>query len=368
MEERVMISATRPRDDRDATRLLVIDPRSRERRDARIANLPQFLRAGDLLVVNDAATLPGSLFGRTARGERIEVRLAGPADGARFTAVVFGPGDFHIRTEDRAAPPQLRAGDRLVFDGGASAQPAADARRHELRARVVATSSISNRLIDLAFELEGGALWSSLYLLGTPVQYAYHSETLPLWSVQTAYASRPWAAEMPSAGRPLSFATLNALRRGRIELASLTHAAGLSATGDPQLDAALPLPERYDIPQQTVSAIERTRARGGRVVAVGTTVVRALEGAAAESGELRAGSGVTNLRLGPDYKPVIASGILTGMHSPAESHYALLAAFVPEQLLRDAFEHAERAEYWAHEFGDATLILSDSLNPMSRAA
>jgi S-adenosylmethionine:tRNA ribosyltransferase-isomerase len=363
-----MIAAAKPRDDRDATRLLVVDPRSRQRQDARIADLPRFLRAGDLLVVNDAATLPGSLFGRTARGERIEVRLAGPAEGSRFTAVVFGPGDYHTRTEDREAPPALRAGDRLVFDGAPDAHAAVNARRRELQAQLAAISPISNRLIDLVFELDGGALWSSLYALGAPVQYAYHSEALPLWSVQTAYASRPWAAEMPSAGRPLSFATLNALRRGQVALATLTHAAGLSATGDPQLDAALPLPERYDIPAETVGAIERTRARGGRVVAVGTTVVRALEGAAAASGELRPGSGVTSLRLGPNYTPVIASGILTGMHSPAESHYALLAAFAPEELLRDAFEHAERAEYWAHEFGDATLILPDSMDQMSHAA
>jgi S-adenosylmethionine:tRNA ribosyltransferase-isomerase len=359
-----MIAATRPRNDRDATRLLVIDPSNSERQDAKITNLPRFLRAGDLVVTNDAATLPGSLFGRTARGERIEVRLTGPAEGTRFTAVVFGPGDYHTRTEDREAPPRMHAGDRLVFDGG----PRASARRHELQARVASVSPLSNRLIELAFERDGGALWSSLYALGAPVQYAYHSEALSLWSVQTAYASRPWAAEMPSAGRPLSFATLNALRRSHIELATLTHAAGLSATGDPILDAALPLPERYDIPAETVSAIERTRARGGRVVAVGTTVVRALEGAAAVSGELRAGSGVTSLRLGPGYRPVIASGILTGMHSPAESHYALLAAFVSEDVLRGAFEHAERAGYSAHEFGDATLILPNAVDRLSRAA
>lgn len=357
-----MMPATWPRDERDTTRLLVVDPRSRRRQDALIADLPRFLRAGDLLVVNDAATLPGSLFGRTARGERIEVRLAGPANGAHFPAVVFGPGDYRTRTEDRVPPPELRTGDRLIFDGGAGA------RRLELRADVARVSTTSKRLIDLEFELEASALWSALYALGAPVQYAHHRRQLPLWSVQTGYASRPWAAEMPSAGRPLSFATLGAVRKAGVELASLTHAAGLSATGDPDLDAALPLPERYELPAQTVSAVGRARARGGRVVAVGTTVVRALESAAAEGGELRAGSGVASLRLSADYTPVIVSGILTGMHSPGESHYALLAAFVSEPLLQEAFEHAEWEHYATHEFGDVSLILADSVSRLSHAA
>jgi S-adenosylmethionine:tRNA ribosyltransferase-isomerase len=348
--------------------LLVLDPRSRQLQIARVADLPRYLRAGDLLVLNDAATLPGSLPATTARGEPIELRLCGPAREDRFTVVVFGAGDYRIRTEDREPPPRLRAGDELIIGASAANQPQA-ARSRELRARVIAVSAISDRLIDVRFDRAGSELWSELYARGAPVQYAYHTLQLPLWSVQTAYASRAWAAEMPSAGRPLSFATLQALRRARVELASLTHAAGLSATGDAKLDAALPLPELYDLPARTVYAIERAQNRGGRVIAVGTTVVRALEGAAASSGKLVPGSAVTDLRLGPESKLRIVSGILTGMHSPAESHYALLAAFVPEAwVLRQAFEHAEREQFLAHEFGDSTLILADSVNSTSRAA
>lgn len=366
-----MMPATKPRADRDATRLLVIDPCSRQLQDAHIADLPRYLRAGDLLVVNDAATLPGSLPATTARGEPIELRLSGPARGDRFSVVVFGAGDYHTRTEDRPPPPLLRAGDWLTIGGGELGGAANDpqaARSRQLQARVVAVSAISNRLIDVRFERAGSELWSELYARGAPVQYAYQSVQLPLWSVQTAYASRPWAAEMPSAGRPLSFATLQALRRAGVELASLTHAAGLSATGDPRLDAALPLPEQYELPARTVHAIELTRRRGGRVVAVGTTVVRALEGAAADSGRLVPGSDVTDLRLGAESKLQIVSGILTGMHSPAESHYALLAAFVPDELLRLAFEYAERQQFFAHEFGDSTLIVAQAANSFRRAA
>jgi S-adenosylmethionine:tRNA ribosyltransferase-isomerase len=359
-----MIAATTPRTDRDATRLLVVDPRSCQRQDARILDLPRFLRSGDLLVVNDAATLPGSIPARTERGEPIELRLAGPAHDERFTVVVFGAGDYRMRTEDRAPPPVLRRGDQIWIGRG----DLRDSRRHQLRAEVVEVSAISTRLVELRFERSGSALWSELYALGAPVQYSYQTVQLPLWSVQTVYASRPWAAEMPSAGRPLSFATLQALRRAGVELATLTHAAGLSATGDPKLDRALPLPERYDLPERTVEAIERTSAHGGRVVAVGTTVVRALEGAAADGGKLKPGTGITSLRVGPETKLRIVSGILTGMHSPSESHYALLAAFVPERLLRDTFEHAVRQRYLAHEFGDSTLVMPDAVTRTSQAA
>lgn len=351
-----MMPASQPRDDRDATRLLVVDPEHRRRRDAQISDLPRYLRAGDLLILNDAATLPGSLPARTSRGEPIEVRLAGPAEHETFWGVLFGAGDYHTRTEERPAPPELAPNEELAIG-------------EHLHARIIEVSPVSTRLVRLAFDRTASALWSALYVHGTPVQYAYQRERLALWTVQTAYASRPWAAEMPSAGRPLSWRTLRALAQQSVELATLTHAAGLSATGDPRLDAALPLPERYEIPESTVQAIARTHARAGRVIAVGTTVVRALEGAAANGGgQLRAGSGVTSLRLCPTSQLRVVHGILTGMHSPAESHFELLAAFAPEVQLRAAFEHAEHRGYLAHEFGDASLILRDSLAATDRVA
>ncbi len=351
-----MKPATRPRDDRDATRLLVVDPRSHQLQDARIVDLPRLVRPGDLLVVNDAATLPGSLPARTGRGASIELRLAGPGEAGRFWAVVFGPGDYRTRTEDRAPPPELAAGEVVTLSA-------------QLHARVVARSALSPRLVALRFDRDDAALWAQLYALGAPIQYAHQSEPLALWSVQTVYASRPWAAEMPSAGRPLSFATLRALQDRGVSLASLTHAAGLSATGDPQLDAALPLPEQYEIPGRTVAAIERTRATGGRVLAVGTTVVRALEGAAsANGGALAEGRGVTALRIDATHRLRIVAGILTGMHSPAESHYDLLGAFAERPLLHAAFEHANATGYLAHEFGDATIILAGALEHAQRAA
>jgi S-adenosylmethionine:tRNA ribosyltransferase-isomerase len=210
---------------RHAVRLIVIDgdaPRLEP-----FAALPRLLRAGDLVVVNDAATLPASLPGRTADGRVFELRLSGPIDAGRLFGVLLGPGDHHTRTEHRAAPPRLVEGDRVIVAG--------------LVATVV---SAAGRRVELVVRGDGDSLWQALYAVGAPVQYAHRSERLPLWSVQTAYAARPWAAEMPSAGRPLTWETLLGLRRAGIAVASLTHAAGLSSTGDDALDRALPWPER----------------------------------------------------------------------------------------------------------------------------
>src|SRR5262249_25475051 len=161
-------------------------------------------------------------------------------------------------TEHRAAPPALRPGDRIDF-------------APELAAVVERVAKLSPRLVELRFDREGDALWSALYRHGRPVQYAYEPAPLSPARVPTPYAPRPWASEMPSAGRPLRVALIAQVARRGVAIASLTHAAGLSSTGDPDLDAALPLPERYEIPASTAEAVRASRAAGGRVIAVGTT-------------------------------------------------------------------------------------------------
>jgi S-adenosylmethionine:tRNA ribosyltransferase-isomerase len=328
---------------RDEVRLLVVDAAAARYREARMRDLAMLLAPGDLVVVNDAATLPASLRGHDGHGRELEARLLSHHGEGRFQAVLFGGGDWRQRTEDRPPPPPLAAGAELMFG--------------TLGARLVERSPISPRLVTLRFDASGAALWAGIYESGRPVQYSYLAHELPLWAVQTAYAGRPWAFEMPSAGRPLSWEILLALRRRGVSWAALTHAAGLSATGDPALDAALPLAERFDIPASTADAVLRTRRERGRVIAVGTTVVRALEGAAALWGTLRAGSGETELRIADGYRPRVADGILTGMHGAGESHFALLHAFAPGPLLEAASRHAEAAGFRSHELGDAMLVL-----------
>ncbi len=328
---------------RDDARMLVLEARKGRLHDRTVGDLPELLAPGDLLVLNDAATLPASLSGVTGSGEAVELRLAGPPQGERWPAVLFGAGDWRTRTEDRAAPPVVAPGERIHFG--------------ELTADVVAVALLSPRLVEVRFDRAGEALWSALYAIGRPVQYAYHEQDLALWTVQTAYAGRPWAVEMPSAGRPLGWRVLGALRRRGVELAWLTHAAGLSSTGDPVLDAALPLPEQYDIPERTVQAVTRARNEGRRVLAVGTTVVRALEGAARQPGGLRAGAGTTALVITEHMRPRVIDGLVTGIHAPGESHYRLLGAFAPAATLAAAARHAARRGYRPHELGDLALIV-----------
>jgi S-adenosylmethionine:tRNA ribosyltransferase-isomerase len=333
---------------RDDVRLLVVDPASGALRALRTGALPTLLAAGDLLVVNDAATLPASLLGHDRAGNAVEARLIGWQGEGRFRAVLFGAGDWHRRTEDRPPPSaaSLAPGARLVFG--------------DLGAVVGPSLPLSPRLVDLSFDATGDALWAALYRDGRPVSYSYLDQALPLWAVQTVYAGRPWAFEMPSAGRSLSWEILLALRRRGVRWAALTHGAGLSATGDPAIDAALPLPERFEIPAATVAAIGETHARGGRVVAVGTTVVRALEGACA-GGTLRAGAGETDLHIDAGYRPRVVDGIFTGVHATPETHFALLGAFAPRDLLGAALEAAEAKGFVTHELGDAMLILRGAL-------
>jgi S-adenosylmethionine:tRNA ribosyltransferase-isomerase len=294
--------------------------------------LPQLLRAGDLLVVNDAATLPGSLRGTTADGEPIELRLSGPVDGTVLEGVLFGAGDHRTRTEDRAPPPPLAAGARIQLGVIAATVTAAHGRR-----------------VQLAADRSGDALWQALYAAGAPVQYAHRAAPLALWTVQTAYAARPWAAEMPSAGRALTWDILLALRRAGIAIARLTHAAGLSSTGDAALDAALPWPERYDIPVETTAAIAAAR----RVIAVGTTVVRALEASCGEPGP-----GVATLRIDMRTERRVVDGLISGLHVPGESHFELLTAFASPSRLRALLASAAAHDLSAHELGDACLVVA----------
>jgi S-adenosylmethionine:tRNA ribosyltransferase-isomerase len=323
-----MIPARKPR---PPERLLYIHEHGFS--DRRAPDLPSLLQPGDLLVVNDAATLPGSLF---ADGG-VEVRLVAERPDGSFRAVLFGAGDWRTPTEHRPPPPSLSPGDALTIG--------------ELHATVERV--IRPRLMDLRFSESGAALWLALYRHGRPIQYSHLQAPLEVWDVQTRYGGRPWSAELPSAGRPLTFAVLENLRQRQVAVAALTHACGLSATGDEALDAALPLPERYDIPKATVDAV----AQAARVIAVGTSAARALEGCARKHGRLVAGEDETDLVIDARHRLQIVDGLLTGLHDPMASHYQLLQAFAPLPLLELAYRHAEAQGYLGHEYGDGCLIL-----------
>jgi S-adenosylmethionine:tRNA ribosyltransferase-isomerase len=308
-----------------------------ELKDSSIASLPDHLGPGDLLVVNDAATLPASLHGRDSLGNRLEVRLTAQLDDRVWRAVTFGAGDWRIPTENRPHPPRLRQAEQIEFSA-------------DLSATVLKESGLSGRLLDLEFNLGGEDLWRGIYLHGKPVQYSYMNEVLELWSVQNVYSSRPWAVEMPSAGHALNWQVLMKLGGKGVRVLPLTHGAGLSSTGDIEIDRALPLAERFEIPSATMEAVRVTRDGGGRVIAAGTSVVRALE-------STRYGlKGFTDLKIGSGHRLENVDALLTGTHDVSESHYQLLGAFVPDYMLKRISRHLDERGYLTHEFGDLCLI------------
>ena len=350
-------------------KLLVIDGREGLRHIAR-ETLVDVLHPGDLVVANDAATLPASLHGTHVRsGGPIEVRLAGrpaaptcspkrlsrrrkpsaTAGGslstavADFCAIAFGAGDFHTRTEDRPPPPALACGDALAL-GPLSA---------------TVTGILGHpRLISLHFDGSPDDIWAGIAYHGRPVQYAHVTTPLALWDVWTPIASPPVAFEPPSAGFALDWRTIAALHARHIGFATITHAAGISSTGDLELDRRLPFDEPYDIPQSTARAIARTRESGGRIVAIGTTVVRALEHAAmCGDSVVHAGPNVATDRIGPGTRLRVVNAILTGVHEPGTSHYELLRAFADDPTLLFANEELAAHGYRPHEFGDSVLVI-----------
>jgi len=331
----------RPRD----ARLLVIDQEGRVSHSPRSRFL-DFVHSSDVVIANDSAPLPASLHGvHVPSGSAIEVRLAGraslaPEDVRRFAAVVFGPGDYHVRTEDRPLPPRLAAGDRLVLG--------------PLKAAVERLLG-HPRFISLRFGGPSRAVWAGLARHGRPIQYAHVAAPLELWDVWSAIAGLPAAFEPPSASFALDWESIKALREREIGFVTITVAAGISSTGDPELDRRLPFDEPYAIPEAAASAIRRASAIGGRVVAVGTSVVRALEHAAHANGVV-AGHGVANQRVGAATALRVVDAVLSGTHEPGSSHFELLRAFASDATLAEAAAALESAGYRTHEFGDSVFI------------
>jgi S-adenosylmethionine:tRNA ribosyltransferase-isomerase len=332
----------RPRD----AKLLVVGPYGRITHAPR-SGFVDFLRPGDVVVANDAATLPASLHGvHLSSGAAIEVRLAGrpslgPEDIHTFTAVVFGAGDFRTRTEDRPPPPRFARGDRLVL-GPLSA--------------TIETVLGHPRLVSLRFSGSLGSVWEGIARHGRPIQYAHMAMPLAMWDVWTPIAGLPVAYEPPSAGFALNWESIRAMRRRSIAFATITLAAGISSTGDPALDRELPLDEPYRIPAATASTIRSAKERGGRIIAVGTTVVRALEHAAARDGMVTAGESIATQRMTDRSTLRVVDVVLSGTHEPDSSHYQLLRAFVDDATLAEVDAALETAEYRTHEFGDSVLI------------
>jgi S-adenosylmethionine:tRNA ribosyltransferase-isomerase len=324
---------------RDDVRLLVIDRRTYKVEHSRLGRLGEFLRPGDLLVFNSSRTLPASLGGCTAPvGPCMEVRLAEHLpDGTWLALLLCQRGDpFECG---------LRPGMRISFG-------------EELSAKVHARDERIQRLWRIEFSASGIALLDLFHRLGRPIRYEHVSAPWTLDDYQTVYARDPGSAEMPSAGRAFTWRLLFELRHHGIDTVQVVLHTGLSSYMDDELDARRPVSEEeYFVGEKAAAKIDQVRQSGNRVIAVGTTVVRALETVADAAGRVEAGHGYTRLHLTDSYRLKAVDGLLTGLHEPEASHLDLLTAFLPAGAIQAAYEEAVRERYLWHEFGDLNLIL-----------
>ncbi len=319
---------------RDAVRLMVLGREKGEAIHTRFAALGEFLRAGDLLVVNDSRTLPALLRARDENGDAVEVRLAHRRADDLWDVLLLN-GRAHVG----------RVGMRLDFG-------------NELRAQILARRPDLPFLWRMKFDVCCVDLLDKIYRVGEPVRYTYVPDALPLDLYQTVYANTPGSVEMPSAGRPFTWELLLKLKKRGVGLASLSLHTGLSSTRDDAIDALHPnYDEEFVVSEETARAVNETRARGGRIIAVGTTVVRALETAARADNTVAAMRGWTRLRIMPDSTLRVVDGLLTGLHEPQASHLDLLSAFVEPSRLQQAYQECIARGYLWHEFGDMNLIV-----------
>jgi len=324
---------------RDHVRLMVIDRATGQVEHSRFDHLGAFLRAGDLLVFNSSRTLPAALSGCTSQGGPcVEVRLAEHLpDDSWLALLICQNGDPFACG--------LRPGIQINLD-------------QELTATVRDRDDRIPRLWKLTFSQNGTELIDNLHRLGRPVRYEYVSAPWSLDYYQTVYAREPGSAEMPSAGRAFTWKLLFNLQRSGVQMAYIILHTGLASYMDDDLDAQHPASEEeYYVSQTAVQKLNQTHERGGRVIAVGTTVVRTLESVADDSGVVHAGHGYTQLRITARHKLKAVDGLLTGLHEPEASHLDLLTAFLSPEKIRDAYEEAVRQSYLWHEFGDLNLIL-----------
>ena len=314
---------------RDQVRLLVA--RQKEISHRRFADLPGVLSPGDLLVVNNSATLPAALTGRRVDGRPVVVHLATRRSPCRWIV--------ELRPHRRATGPvdDLRPGERVALPDGAVLDVEAP---------------ITPRLWIARLGLEGDDL-AYLARNGRPISYAYVDGEWPLSSYQTVFATEPGSAEMPSAGRPFTADLVTRLVASGIVIAPITLHTGVSSpeAGEPPMD------EWFAVPVATADLVNLTRAAGRRVIAVGTTAARALETMAGPDGRVDPDCGWTDLVLGPQRPARVVDAIITGWHAPGASHLALLEAVVGHDALMAAYDAALEARYLWHEFGDSALLV-----------
>lgn len=339
------LSATEPPEargaSRDDVRLLVASATGL--RHTHFRSFADQLAPGDLVVVNCSATLAAAVDG---------IRAGAPPSGRRVTA------HFSTRLDERTWLIEFRpavgatgpvadidTGEEITLVGGAVVVP---------RSAGPGAADQPTRLWRTRVQLpEAADVAGYLAEHGRPITYGYVRGRYPLVDYQTVFARESGSAEMPSAGRPFTTRIVTDLATRGVTVAPITLHTGVSSLeeGEP------PLPEPFSVPDSTARLVEQTRRFGGRIVAVGTTVTRALETVAHSDGTVDAGAGWTDLVLGPGRPARVVNGLVTGWHAPGASHLLLLEAVAGPALVASAYSAALAERYRWHEFGDSCLLL-----------
>lgn len=340
---------------RDAVRLLVSNLERDSIEHARFADLPRWLSPGDLLVVNTSATVNAALSATAADGRRFEIHLSTRLPGGLWSVELRQPGE-------RGSVPYSEAVAGTTLDLPARG-------RVTLLSPYPFAGSLASRsrLWVAALEIPGGigAIHPYLQQQGHPIRYGYVPRSWPNEMYQTVFANEPGSAEMPSAGRPFTAELVTRLVSRGVGIAPLVLHTGVASLESHEP----PYEEWYRVPPQTAERVNATRRNGGRVIAVGTTVVRALETVTDGTGAAHEGEGWTDLVITPERALRSVSGLITGLHEPRATHLMLLERLVtgiaagvcgPCHLER-AYDEARRAGYLWHEFGDSHLIVGASL-------
>jgi S-adenosylmethionine:tRNA ribosyltransferase-isomerase len=318
-------------DARDDVRLLVAHRSSAGISHRKFTDLPELLRAGDLLVVNTSATFPAALDAIAADGKALELHLS-----------THLPGDLWTVELRRDGEPYSHSPGRLALPGAAHVQLHAPYFRGRHRARLWLASLHLDMPVD-----------EYLDRYGRPISYASSGTRWGIEHYQTIFATEAGSAEMPSAGRPFSHEIVTRLVRRGIGIVPLLLHTGVSS---PEFDEP-PYEERYSVPLSTAAAVNSARAAGGRVIAVGTTVVRALHTVTDASGAVHPGSGWTDVVVGLGDLVRSVDGLLTGWHEPRASHLMIVEAIGGHSVLERSYRAALEHRYLWHEFGDLHLIL-----------
>jgi S-adenosylmethionine:tRNA ribosyltransferase-isomerase len=319
---------------RDGVRMMVARRATQEVEHSTFALLPHFLDEGDLVVINTSGTIPAAVDAMAPEGTRLVLHLSTRLDDGRWVVEPRRPEGLSTgRWGDQAVPP------RLVLGEGASVALEEPYRN-------------SGRLWVARLTLPQATLtWLAMH--GRPIGYGYVTQRWPVSAYQNVYASEPGSAEMPSAGRPFTAEIITRLVAKGVGVTPLVLHTGVAS-----LEASeTPYPERLRVPGPTAARVNATHAAGGRVIAVGTTVVRALETAAAADGMVVPLDGWTDLVITPDRPVRAVDGLLTGWHEPEASHLMMLEAVVGRPILELSYAASLAEGYRWHEFGDVHLLL-----------